>query len=64
MVLYGWLVTRSPVVPSLIGVMSVIAGVGWCSGPMPGLPSQVRLGAQGFGAITEVVFAVWLLGHG
>jgi hypothetical protein len=64
MVLYGWLVTRSPVAPSLIGVMSVIAGVGWCSGPMPGLPSQVRLGAQGFGAITEVVFAVWLLGHG
>jgi len=64
MILYGWLVVRSPVVPGIIGGMFIISGLGWCSGSIPALPTPVRLGAQGFGAITELVLAVWLLVHG
>lgn len=64
MVLYGWLVTRSPALPMLIGAMFIIAGIGWCSGPVPGLPTPLKQAAQGFGALTEGVFALWLLVHG
>ena len=64
MILYGWLLTRSALVPGVIGVMFIVSGIGWCSGPVPGLPSQLRLAAQGFGALTEGVLAVWLLVRG
>ena len=64
MVLYGWLLTRSPVMPAVLGAMFIISGIGWCSGPISSLPKQLKLGAQGFGALTEGVFAVWLLIHG
>ena len=64
MVLYGWLLTRSSIAPTVVGVMFIISGIGWCSGPVPGLPSQLRMLAQGFGGLTEAVLAVWLLVRG
>ena len=64
MVLYGWLLTRSPAVPTVLGVMFIIAGLGWCTGPIPGLPRAAALGLQGFGAIAEGALAVWLLVRG
>ena len=64
MVLYGWLLTRWSVAPTAIGVIFILAGLGWCTGPIPGIPIQLRAATQGFGAIAEGVLAVWLLVHG
>ena len=35
MLVYGWLLWRSPEVPTLLAAMFIIAGLGWCSGPLP-----------------------------
>ena len=64
MVAYGWLLIGSPVMPTLFGVAFIVAGIGWCTGAMPGLPAPVRLVQQGLGGLVEVVFAGWLLIHG
>lgn len=64
MVLYGWVITRSTAVPSPIGVMFIIAGLGWCAPVIPGFPAALGAIVQGFGAVAEIVLAVWLLIHG
>lgn len=65
MVLYGSLIIRSTAVPSFIGIMFIIAGLGWCAPVVPGFPAAA-LGAvvQGFGGLTEIVLAAWLLIRG
>lgn len=64
MVLYGSLVIRSSAVPRLIGIMFIIAGLGWCAPVIPGFPAALGTVVQGFGGLTEIVFAAWLLIHG
>ena len=64
MVLYGTLVMRSPTVPSAIGVMFIVAGLGWCAPVIPGFPAALGAPVQAFGGLTEIVYAAWLVIHG
>ena len=64
MVLYGSLMLRSSTVPSLIGTMFIVAGLGWCAPVVPGFPAALGTVVQGFGSLTEIVFAAWLLING
>lgn len=64
MVVYGSLLIRSSAAPTPIGIMFVIAGLGWCAPVVPGFPAALGAVVQGFGGITELVLAAWLLIHG
>lgn len=64
MMLYGLLLIRSTAAPTPIGVMFIIAGLGWCAPLVPSFPAAFGGVVQGFGGITEIVLAAWLLIHG
>lgn len=64
MVLYGSLIIRSTAMPTAIGIMFVIAGLGWCAPVIPGFPAALGGAVQGFGGLTEIVLAAWLVIRG
>lgn len=64
MMLYGSLIIRSPAMPGPIGIMFIAAGLGWSALVIPGFPATFGAAVQGFGALVEIVLAVWLLIHG
>jgi hypothetical protein len=64
MVLYGWLITRSTVMPIAIGIMFVVGGFGWCSLSIPGFPATLGLVVYGLGGVAELALAAWLVVRG
>ena len=61
LVLLGYLVARSGFAPSTLGYVLAVAGIGWCAAQIPGTPPVVMGIVFLFGAISEGVFAFWLL---
>ncbi|HKC51658.1 MAG TPA: DUF4386 family protein [Myxococcota bacterium] len=62
LVALGYLVARSGFIPRWIGIWLLLAGISWCAVVViPGLPLAVAVGLQGFGGLSELVFALWLL---
>ena len=64
MVLYGWLITRSTVMPSILGIMFIVGGLGWCSLGIPGFPPALGLVVYAVGGVAELALAAWLLVRG
>ena len=62
LVALGYLVARSGFLPRAIGVCLLLAGIAWCMVVLiPGLPFAVAVALQGFGGLSELAFALWLL---
>ena len=62
LVALGYLVAQSGFLPRAIGVWLLLAGIGWCTSALiPGLPFAVVAALQGFGGLSELAFALWLL---
>jgi hypothetical protein len=62
LVALGYLVARSGFLPRAIGVWLLLAGIGWCAAVLiPDLPFAVTGAVEGFGGLSEVAFALWLL---
>jgi hypothetical protein len=57
----GYLVARSGFIPRAIGVWLLLAGISWCVVVLIPLPFALAAGLQGFGGLSEVAFALWLL---
>ena len=62
LVALGYLVARSGFFPRAIGVWLVLAGIGWCAVVLiRDLSFSVSVAVQGFGGLSEVALALWLL---
>ena len=62
MVALGYLVARSGFMPRAIGVYLLLAGIAWCTAVLvPTLPIPIAVAVMGFGGLSELVFALWLL---
>lgn len=57
----GYLVLRTAVLTSWVGVILVVAGLAWCVSMAPWIPLPVRAVVAVFGAIAEGVFALSLI---
>jgi hypothetical protein len=57
----GYLAARSVFIPRAIGVWLLLAGISWCVVVLIPLPFALAAGLQGFGGLSEVAFALWLL---
>jgi uncharacterized protein DUF4386 len=64
MALYGSLILRSTAIPTAIGVIFIVGGLGWCSLAVPGFPAALGLVVYGIGGIAELALAGWLLLRG
>ena len=63
-VLRGWLVFRSEFLPRFLGVLSMIAGVGWLTWLWPPLGSQAFMFVALFTLVGVVATSGWLLMRG
>ena len=61
LVALGYLAARSGFIPRAIGVWLRLAGISWCVVVLIPLPFALAAGMQGFGGLSEVAFALWLL---
>jgi len=61
LVALGYLVARSHFIPRAIGFWLLLAGISWCAVVMVPLPFAVAVALQGFGGLSELAFALWLL---
>lgn len=63
-ILLGYLILRSTFLPRLLGVLLMLAGVGWLIYIIPGLPRAALLTIQALGILAEGLFMLWLLAKG
>lgn len=63
-VLIGWLILRSIFLPKLLGILLILAGLGWIIYPIPGLPHALTLAIQVLGIFAEGLLMLWLLAKG
>jgi hypothetical protein len=63
-VLKGYLILRSTFLPRLLGVLSVIAGVGWLTFLWPSLGGRMFLYVAAVGFLGSVITIFWLLVYG
>jgi len=57
--LIGWLILRSTFLPRILGVLMVLAGMGWLT--FPYLPASVSAYLQVLGFVAELALMLWLL---
>jgi Domain of unknown function (DUF4386) len=57
----GYLITGSTFAPDAIGVLIVLAGLGWLIAVVPRVPTWSTLAVVAFGIVAEVALAIWLL---
>jgi hypothetical protein len=62
--LLGYLIFRSTFLPRLLGVLLMIAGVGWLTFLWPPLAATLSSYVLPFGALAEIVLMLWLLVKG
>jgi hypothetical protein len=62
--LQGWLLFKSEFLPRFLGVISMIAGVGWLTYLWPPLGSQVFMGVALFALVGVLATTGWLLIRG
>jgi hypothetical protein len=61
LVALGFIAARSGFIPRAIGVWLLLAGISWVAVVLIPLPFALAAGLQGFGGLSEVAFALWLL---
>jgi len=61
LILLGYLIARSTFAPGGLGVLIVLAGVGWLIAVAPGVPTWSTLAVVVFGVLVEMLLAIWLL---
>ena len=61
--LIGYLIVRSTFIPRALGVLMMIAGMGWLTYVWPPLATSLSWGVQPLGFLAEFLFMLWLL-HG
>ena len=59
--LIGWLILRSTFMPRAIGVLMILAGLGWLTFSMPGVVSHLQPYIVMPGFIGELSLTLWLL---
>ena len=57
----GYLIARSTFAPLELGVVIVLAGLGWVIAVVPRVPTWSTLAVVLFGVVAEVALAIWLL---
>jgi hypothetical protein len=57
----GYLIARSTFAPVALGVLIVLAGLGWSIAVMPRVPTWSTLAVVLFGIVAEIALAIWLL---
>ena len=62
--LYGALIIRSAFLPHLLGVLNIIAGIGWFIYLLPLRAHFVTLSIEVFGFLAEAILMIWLLAKG
>jgi hypothetical protein len=63
-ILKGYLIARSTFLPRILGVASMVAGVGWLTFLSPTLGNQLFLYIAAFGILVALAQIVWLLVFG
>jgi hypothetical protein len=61
LVVLGYLVARSSVAPTALGILIAAAGIAWCFVIIPGIPSWYGAVALFLGIVGEGALAIWLL---
>ena len=59
--LIGYLILRSTFLPRILGVLMVVAGLGWVTFLAPPLAEHISRYTQIFGFVAEVLLMLWLL---
>jgi hypothetical protein len=62
--LLGYLILRSTFLPWLIGLLMVLAGVGWLAFLSPPVQQHLSLLIEGLGVVAEASLMLWLLVKG
>jgi hypothetical protein len=62
--LIGYLTFRSAFLPRTLGVLMVLAGLGWLTFLLPHLPSPVSIGITVLGIVAEASLMLWLIMKG
>ena len=62
--LLGYLILRSTFLPRILGVLMVLAGVGWLIFLLPRLPLFLSRCIEGLGILAEGLLMLWLLVRG
>ena len=60
----GWLILRSTLLPRLLGVLMVLAGVGWLAFLYPPLANALAIYIDVLGFLAEALLMLWLLVKG
>jgi hypothetical protein len=63
-VLEGWLIMRSTFLPTFLGVLGVIGGLGWLTFLWPPLGNQLFLLVALYGLIASIIMIAWLFIRG
>jgi len=61
LILLGFLIVRSTFLPRPLGVLIVLAGLGWLTFAVPALSGRIHTYVEGLGFVAEVALMVWLL---
>lgn len=59
--LIGYLILRSSFLPRVLGVLMVLAGLGWLAFMLPGLPHFLSVAIEALGIVAEASLMLWLL---
>jgi hypothetical protein len=59
--LLGYLILRSTFLPRLIGVLMVLAGLGWLAYLSPPIEQHLSIVIEGLGVLAEASLMLWLL---
>lgn len=62
--LLGYLIFRSTFLPGILGVLMMVAGVGWLTFVWPPLATALSSYVMPFGALSEILLMLWLLVKG
>ena len=60
-IVLGYLVSRSDLLPAIVGYVMVAGAIAWCAAMIPGLPLPVAIVLQVAGFASEGLFVVWML---
>jgi Domain of unknown function (DUF4386) len=63
-ILLGYLIFRSTFLPRVLGVLMVLAGLGWLMFLLPALPHFLSVCIMGLGILAEGLLMLWLLVKG